>query len=47
MDAAKEMIKAIGERKKLTDDKLKLMRTARLASEPHRQKRRVEQHRQE
>lgn len=44
MDAAAEMKKAIVERKKLTDEKVKLMRTARTASEPYRQRRRAEQH---
>ncbi|GAI59557.1 unnamed protein product, partial [marine sediment metagenome] len=36
MDAASEMKKAIAERKKLTDEKLQLMRTARQASEQYR-----------
>ena len=47
MDATKGMKKVIAERKKLTDEKLKLMRTARTASEPYRQKRRDEQRRQQ
>ena len=47
MDATEGMIKAIGERKKLTDEKLKLMRTARIASEPYRQRRMAEQRRTE
>ena len=47
MDATEGMKKAIAERKKLTDEKLKLMRTARQASEPYRQRRMVEQRRTE
>ncbi|MBA7646409.1 hypothetical protein ES703_54173 [subsurface metagenome] len=46
MDATEGMKKAIEQRKKLTDEKIKLMRTARIASEPYRQRRREEQRRQ-
>lgn len=47
MDATEGMKKAIAERKDAVDKKVKLMRTARIASEPHRQRRMAEQHRTE
>ena len=47
MDAAEGMKNAIQERKKLIDEKVKLMRTARRASEPSHQARMAEQRRTE
>ena len=47
MDATEAMKKAIAERKKLTDEKIKLMRAARIASEPNRHRRMAEQRPQE
>ena len=47
MDAAEGMKKAIVERKKVTDEKVKLVRHVHLNLDTIRQRRRVEQRRQE
>ena len=47
MDATEGMRKAIAERKKLTDEKVKIVREVRLTPETIRQEHRVEQRRTE